>query len=289
MDLSIIISTRDRLSLWRRTLWGIAHRLPPGEFEVVVCDDGSDEDVLGELRSFSPCFPWTFIRFDETAFAAATGLRKFLNNPAASNNIAARHARGAVLIQQGNEVIPTEGCYARLLADAPHGADPTKPWLAFTTTYDVPPEVLRDLDDRGENLSISHVERCLHLPLQSEHYRSDVTNYISAAPASLWDALGGYDERYHAGISAEDSDFVRRARKLPGFAECLSPAVSLHQSHGGKTRFYDPPITTITPERWREGCEINHAIYHSWGGSVRSGQKWPWGTLGVGETITNWK
>jgi hypothetical protein len=114
-----------------------------------------------------------------------------------------------------------------------------------------------------------------------------VTNYISLAPRALWEALRGYDERYYGGISAEDSDFVRRARKLPGFAQVVSEGVSLHQYHSGKTCYYSPPPSVITKERWAEGVAINHAIYHAWDGASRNPQKWPWGQLGTGEVITN--
>ncbi len=281
---SIVISSFNRISLLRRTLWGIANRGLSVPYEVILVDDGSTDDILGELKLYSSCFPWKFIRFDRGLFEAETSLKKFLNNPCVTNNIGFKHAEGDFIYQQGNEVIPCEGCYDLLLADLPQGEFS----MAFSTTYDVPPVLLDKLDCYGSNLSEDLVRATYEWPLQSIHYRSDVTNYISLATRSVWEALQGYDERYYGGIAAEDSDFVRRSRCLPGFESAISnDAVSLHQSHKGKTRYYNPPPSLITQSRWAEGCAINRAIYDRWDETAKNHQKWPWGILGVGEIITN--
>jgi hypothetical protein len=159
--------------------------------------------------------------------------------------------------------------------------------MVMSTTFDMPKQAIESIDQYGTNLSQRIVSSLEQWPLQSREYRSDVTNYISLSTKSLWNALSGYDERYYGGISAEDSDFVRRARCLPGFKQVISDAVSLHQYHKGKTRYYNPPPSVITQPRWDEGVAINHAIYHAWDGTYANPQKWPWGQLGSGEVITN--
>jgi len=280
---SIVISSYNRLSLFRRTLWAIANRPPSCPFEVVVVDDGSTEDIFGELSLYSSAFRWKFVRFDAASFERVTGLKKFLNNPSASNNVGFRHTSGDLIFQQGNEVIAWEGCYDQLIADKPDADH----YMVMSTTYDVPAQYLDQLDQYGSNLDQRIVNACVRWPLQSKHYRSDVTNYISLAPRALWETLNGYDERYYGGISAEDSDFVRRARCLPGFKQVISEGISLHQYHKGRTTYYFPPPSVITRQRWDEGVAINHAIYHAWDGTCRNPQKWPWGELGVMEVITN--
>jgi glycosyltransferase involved in cell wall biosynthesis len=311
---SIIISSHNRLPLFRRTLWAIANRPPSVPFEVVVVDDGSTEDVLGELRLYSSKFPWTFARFVAAEFEAKTGLKKFLNNPCATNNLAFKLAKGDYIFQQGNEVIAYGDVYDRLIADSPGyatqkewscrveelggfrqvSADPSlqaqvKPlhWMVMSTTLDLRRDILDRLDQYGTNLSAQNVHDSERWPLQSRSYPSDVTNYISLAPRALWEALGGYDERYYGGISAEDSDFVRRARKLPGFVKVVSDGLSLHQFHSGKTCYYSPPPSVITQQRWDDGVAINHAIFHNWNGEAKNPQRWPWGTYGLGEVVTN--
>lgn len=285
---SIVISSHNRLGLFRRVLWAIATRPPSVPFEVVVVDDGSTEPVLDELRDYSSRFEWTFVRFNAKDFEAATGLKKEWNNPCVTNNIGFRMSRGELIFQQGNEVIPVGGVYDRLLADAPQD---TPYWAVMSTTYDVPRQELDRLDRYGTNVDGAFVRGLYQWELQSARYRSDVTNYISLAPKGLWEAIGGYDERYYAGISAEDSDFVRRARKLLGFKQVISEGVSLHQYHGGRTCYYKPPPSVITQARWDELVAMNHAVYRSWDETAsdahRNKQKWPWGTLGIGEVITN--
>ncbi len=287
MKASILISSKDRRPLLRRTLWAVANRPPSCEFEVVVCDDGSEEDVLGELKTFSSRFPWKFVSFDSAAFEEATGLKKLWGNPAVTNNVAFRHATGDLIFQMGNEVIAVGDCFDNLLADAESVSARTPHWLVVSTTYDCPPEVLDTLDSYGSNLCQQDVVKCHKWPLQSSHYRSDVTNYVSLAPRSLWETLGGYDERYFAGIGAEDSDFVRRARALPDFRMEVSDGTSLHQYHGGRTRYYRPDPRVISEAKWAEGVAVNRAVYDAWDGKAANSQKWAFGTIGIKEVLTN--
>lgn len=252
-------------------------------FEVVLVDDGSTQDVLGELRKYSSAVPWTYVRFDQAAFERRTGEARFFNNPAATNNVACRHARGRLLFLQGAEVLPWANVYDELLAQSPADA----PFLAFSTTFDVGPEVLAALDQYGANLDDRMVGLCRNRPLASRTLQTDVTNYISLCPRSLWEAVGGYDERYLRGVGGEDSDFVRRCRTVPGLQVVRSDAVSLHQWHGGRTHFYRQLQEVITDERWGEGERLKWALYDSWDGRTTSGQAWEWGTAGVADVVTN--
>lgn len=287
MQASIIISSHNRLPLFRRTLYSIATNRPRFPFEVVVVDDGSTDDILGELKQFASQFPWKLVRFNAAEFEEQTGLTKFLNNPCVTNNIGFKHCdpKSPWIFQQGNEIIAWDHVYNQMIDDIPRVPHPN--WMVMSTTYDMQPQVLDMLDRYGQNLLPAYVDICKSWPLQSEFYRSDVTNYICLASRSVWENLGGYDERYYGGISAEDSDFVRRARTLPGFAQVISKGISLHQFHNGKTCYYSPPPQVITKKRWDEGVQINHAVYNAWDGTTKNPQQWPWGMLGIGEVITN--
>jgi glycosyltransferase involved in cell wall biosynthesis len=283
-ELSILISSHDRSALLRRTLYGIAKAPPHFPYEVVLCDDGSTEDVLSVVKEFSAAFAWKFIRVDPARFERDTGIKKFHNSPCWTNNVAFKHCRGEQVFLQGNEVIPWWGCYQRLLRDVP---EDTEHYLVVSTTFDMPQQYLDLLDPYGSNLVAGIVQECARWPLQSESYRSDVTNYISLCSRTLWETLGGYDERYYGGISAEDSDFVRRARSLSDFNLVVSQALSLHQFHHGKTCYYNPPAEVISQERWMEGARNNRVFYDDWDGTPLNRQPWPWGELGVVDVQTN--
>jgi GT2 family glycosyltransferase len=279
---SILISSHNRLPLLRRTLWSIAYRPPSVPFEVVLADDGSDDDILGLLRGeFAAAFPWKFVRVSVPEFEAATGVKRYFNNPALTNNVAFKASRGGLVFLMGNEVIAWEYAFDRMLEKAATLQADGEDWLLFSTTYDMGQQWLDRLDQYGSNLTAHLVAQCGRTPLHSEHYPSDVTNYLSLSPRSVWERLGGYDERYLGGISSDDSDFVRRARAMRVRTQIVPDAVTLHQYHQGKTAYYDPPPSVITRGRWDAGVEHNHAIYHAWDGNFANPQTWPWGTFGV--------
>lgn len=281
---SIIISSHSRLPLLKRTLWGIAQRAPK-DVELIVVDDFKQEDVFPLLKEFTSKIKYTLIRVDNKQFEEETGLKHFFNCSALTYNVGFKHANSDLIFMQGNEVIPWGDVYNEMLS---YSQKLPINFMIASTTYDVPNDILQVLDPYGFNLSQAMVDHCRQWPLQSEDYRSDVTNYLSLTPRELWEEIGGIDECYMGGISSEDSDFVRRARCIPAFEMAISGGVSLHQSHGGKTRYYNPKPSVISSERFKDGVDINHAIYDNWDGSHKNGQSWPWGDVGITDVMRNW-
>lgn len=278
MKASILISSKNRLHLFRRTLASIDRNRPRCDFEVVVADDGSDQGIFSELLNWR--FPWKFISVDSNEFAAKTGYKMFWNCPAFTNNVAFKHSDGDVVFQMGNDII----AYGDVLNDLIKALPKAKYAWAVSTTYDVPEVILDVIGTFGGGLTQKHVDHCKQWKLSNDN---NVPNYLSLFTRACWDAVGGYDERYVAGIGAEDSDFMRRVMSLPGFAMARSDSISLHQYHGGVNHFYRPLPSVITEERLAEGVAINRRLYHAWDGKITNGQTWEPGTIGVKEVITS--
>lgn len=286
---SIVCSTHDRLPLFRRTLWALADRPPSCPFEVVFVDDGSTEDVLGEIKLFSSRFHWKFVKVDMQVFEKETGVNRWANNPSLTTNIGFRQAKADLVFVLGNEVLPFADCFDQMLLACSAISSPHL--LAFSTTYDVPKHILQSLDQYGTNLSPRVVDLCRRWPLASPHFHTDVTNYVCLMSKALIEKVGGYDERFLKGIGKEDSDFVRRCRAIPGWtdAECMrrTDAISLHQSHGGRTFWSEQDQSQISNSRWKEGERLSKAVWDLWDGSFENRQPWPWGEVGIVDVVAN--
>lgn len=225
----------------------------------MVADEESDQSgaVLEEIKKYS--FPWTFVRFDQSAFENATGLRKFWNSPSACYNAGLLHlSPGSDKVAlMGNEIVPWADCWERLLEGLPPGPHS---WVA-SATYDVPPEV--SVDEYGADLTQAHVDRVKGRLLSTQ----DQPNLLSLFTRAMFEEVGGFDCRYLAGVGAEDADLVRRMRLLPGYAHRKEEgAVSLHFDHGGVSHLRRPDPSVISEGRLAEGVAINRRLYQSWTG-----------------------
>lgn len=280
---SILMSNGGkRPALLHRCLTSIENSLGEGDYEVVVAQDNLDTTESLELLKGRK-FKWKIVLVDNSIFTEKTGIKHFFNNPTVTNNAAFVHRNPASkqVFLMGNEIIAYKDVFKVMLSKH---TDPKQ--LVLSTTFDIPESVLGQLDKDGTNVD-SIIGHCTGFPLASLRYHSDVTNYISLCSASLWEYIGGYDERLAAGIAGDDSDFVRRCRVVDGFeiVRCGTEAVSLHQFHGGKNVYYDPKEEVIKMERWNQGLAINRIVYDAWDGQSDNKMPWKMAEHGVVEII----
>lgn len=92
MKCSIVMATRNHGTLLRRTLQSIYCQEVPFDFEVIVTDDGSDDNTEQVCKEFDLTH---YEKLDNDKY----------RNPASARNVGFRKAQGEVIIQQSDEVI----------------------------------------------------------------------------------------------------------------------------------------------------------------------------------------
>jgi glycosyltransferase involved in cell wall biosynthesis len=94
-EFSVIIPVRNRREDLRRCLNAISEQdFPADRFEVIICDDGSDEDVK------------TVIEEARGSGIAIKYLRQQQKGPAAARNLCIRHARGRIVAMTDSDTLP---------------------------------------------------------------------------------------------------------------------------------------------------------------------------------------
>jgi hypothetical protein len=281
---SILISDGGkRNELFYRCLKSIERNPPKGKFEVVVATDNLQKwpETQYLLSNFN--FSSKLVVVDNQEFEQKTGLTHYFNSPTLTNNAAFvnvnKYSQNIFLM--GNEILAYKNVFNEMTAKRT-----TYQQFVVSTTYDIPESILKRLNRDGSNVD-ELIGFCTDYPLASQSYHSDVTNYISMCHVSLWNKIGGYDERYVAGIAAEDSDFIQRCRAVPNFemVRCGREAISLHQFHGGKTMYYEPKQEVIDRDKWDRGVEINRKLYREWNGQYQNSMPWKQAEYGIVKVI----
>ncbi len=114
IEVSVIVPVRDRLTELARCLLAIGSQdFRPASYEVIVCDDGSTEDVQSLVREVTQRGGnWVYLRQNP-------------KGPSAARNLGIRHARGAIVAMTDSDTIPQPDWLAKLcqtLAEHPEAA-----------------------------------------------------------------------------------------------------------------------------------------------------------------------
>lgn len=106
MDLSVVIPTHNKQSELRRCLEAVLSQQFSGEFEVLVCDDGSQDGTAETLLEWCRTEPRLRV------------LRQSPKGPAAARNLGIRHARAPLIAMTDDDTIPQIRWLERLCAAA---------------------------------------------------------------------------------------------------------------------------------------------------------------------------
>jgi glycosyltransferase involved in cell wall biosynthesis len=197
MRVSVIIPTFNRLAELQRVLAAVGGQWrPPGtELEVVVVDDGSDDDTQDWLDSNSASEGWQVVRQDNAG-------------PAVARNRGVENASGEIVLFLGDDTVPQQGWLAAHLEDHRlFGESGPLAVLGYTSFPDgVDSPFLRFINEYGAQFGYSIIENPTTVPFNFFY-----TSNISLPRAELV-RHGGFREDFPA-AAWEDIEFAYRAQR----------------------------------------------------------------------------
>ncbi|MBP1730331.1 MAG: glycosyl transferase [Deltaproteobacteria bacterium] len=181
-SVSVIIPIRNGTSLLRECLQSLAEQeLPPGLSEVLICDDGSTDDLRPTVEEFSGRLPGLRL------------LRQSPKGPAAARNLGFRSCNADIYVCIDSDLVCTEGFLSHLVSS--FGQHPE--WVAAESTV------------------LPKGEKSLLFDAPENHGGT----YVSGGGAYRADALrraGGFDEAYPY-PACEDAEIGARLLNLGAY------------------------------------------------------------------------
>lgn len=232
--LTVVVLAHNRDELTRQCLDALVSA--EGELEVMLVDNASDAGILSLGREFQrDSRNVRYLRLPRSlSFAVA-------------NNVAAREARGDVLLFLNNDVIVSSAAPARLAAEvrAVGGVSGTK--LVFPDTGLLQHAGMCQML-WGYASNLGTCARPDHGNLNHPCDMFAVTGAMLAISRSLFWQVGGFDERYRWGY--EDVDLCLKARAAGARVQYVPGAASVHAESA-----------TLGPV-WRPAdLDFNYALY----------------------------
>jgi O-antigen biosynthesis protein len=200
---SIIIPTHNGVDHLRLCLASLEETLPePFPGEVIVVDDGSDEDMRALLEEWQESIPHLKV------------VRNAQNRGfVASCNRGARAAKGDILIFLNDDTMPQKGWLQALLRTFREHPDVGAAGGKLIYPDGRLQEAGNFVFSDGSAANFGRDDRVIEAPLYN-HVRE--VDYCSAAllatPRSLFSEIGGFDKRYEPGYY-EDTDYCFEVRK----------------------------------------------------------------------------
>jgi len=192
---SVVIPTFNRLPSLRHVLSAIGPEVRdwPGEVEIVVVDDGSDDGTWAWLRGWSCGVP-------------ATRLRRDNAGPARARNLGVAHACGDVVLFLGDDTEPQPGWLTAHMEE--HRMRSARPEIAVLGYTSFPPAgdtpFLRWINEFGAQFGYLLIEDPGEVPFNF-FYTSNIS-----LPRRVFRDLDGFREDFPA-AAWEDIEFAYRA------------------------------------------------------------------------------
>ena len=193
---SLIIPTCNRPADLRRCLELLAPQIPAdGSVELIVTDDGADEQAREIIAQVLPAAKW---------------LRGPRRGPASNRNAASKTASGEWLIFLDDDCQPTPNCLSAYLVSIREAGAACCVIEGATRREPEPPSLLWEAPQTLKNYG--------HLTCSCNF----------AIRACTFHQLGGFDERYLGGVYAEDTDLSARLSRAGYQMDFATKALVIH-------------------------------------------------------------
>jgi N-acetylglucosaminyl-diphospho-decaprenol L-rhamnosyltransferase len=223
MNIAIVIVTYQSAAHVGDTLHALRGQLAPGD-ELVVVDNASTDGTPAAVREAAPSAQ-VLEQSENLGFAGGC-------------NLGARAATAPLLLFLNPDAVPEEGCVETLRATA-ESQSGWSAWQPLVTMNGG--STINTSGGVTHFLGMGWAGRCGE-PVESAPAGPTEVSFASGAALcvrrELWDALGGFDERYF--MYGEDLDLGLRTW-LTGHGVGISPAARVHHDYEfgkGKRKWY---------------------------------------------------
>ncbi len=212
MDISVIIPTHNRADALEKTLEHLARQDFAGEWETIIADNNSTEDIEAVVERWQPKFPTSISLVHETVPGAA-----------ATRNAGAKRAAGEYLLFLDNDILTEPDFLSRHLSALKQNPNS---WMTGAVV---------NLPEQERTVFGRYRQTLFPMPAANEPAR-EITG-ISAQNFSLprrhFEQLNGFDVNFYSG---EDFELAMRGREKLGVTTMLDPGiVTLHNDWAGWT------------------------------------------------------
>lgn len=220
--ISVVMAYYNRKQHLINTLYSM-NKSSIKEFEVIIVDDGSDEEH--RIEDLEEKFNFLkVIRIEKEE-------KKHIN-PCFPTNIAISHSKGDLIIIQNPECFHYNDIFYHVINNLE-----INKYLAYTTLNKDISSILVNID--WEKNYGKQIDNIIKIDLNDDSiqwychskYRPLPLNFCSAITRKDLIDLNGFDERYSDGIERDDIEFLERIKRKKMEIEIVDDNLVIHQSH----------------------------------------------------------
>lgn len=257
MRISVVISVFNRLSFFERTLETYAKQtFPKDQFEIVVVDDKSTQDVKGLCKRMAEKHGLNFqyILFDKEGGA----VKPKGWTPALSNNIGFKRARGSVVIISGPETLVNENALELSWKGANEG------YCIYGNVFRSTLRFVGKLAQEDmSKISFAEIEQIEGAKAIDGCTKGWWWYYVAVRKEHLL-GIRGVDERFMLGIAGEDDDFARRMSHYGVPLKRDTRIVGIHQDHSAEDKKSENHSFRFDRRKWKSLRSHNTRLLREW-------------------------